>query len=73
MTNNPNRVARSRPASLWGRHHDRVWVLVLGRAISVPVLLPAFTVGTYWFFRYFATAACPGAPVERANREATPR
>ena len=53
---------------------SQVWVIVLWSAIPVAVLLPAFTVGTYWFFRYFNQRRRPRElPVERAYREATTR
>jgi hypothetical protein len=53
---------------------SQVWVIVLWSAIPVAVLLPAFTVGTYWFFRYFnRQRRARELPVERAYREATTR
>jgi hypothetical protein len=53
---------------------SQVWVIVLWSAIPVAVLLPAFTIGTYWFFRYFNQRRRPRElPVERAYREATTR
>ena len=53
---------------------SRVWVIVLWSAIPVAVLLPAFTIGTYWFFRYFNQRRRPRElPVERAYREAATR
>jgi hypothetical protein len=53
---------------------SQVWVIVLWSAIPVVVLLPAFTIGTYWFFRYFNQRRRPRElPVERAYREATTR
>lgn len=51
-----------------------VWAIVLWTAIPVIVLLPTFTVGTYWFFRYFnQQRRARELPVERAYREATTR
>ena len=51
-----------------------VWAIVLWAAIPAVVLLPAFTLGTYWFFRYFNQRRRPHElPVERAYREATTR
>ena len=53
---------------------SQVWVIVLWSAIPVAVLLPAFTLGTYWFFRYFnQRRRARELPVERAYREATTR
>jgi hypothetical protein len=51
-----------------------VWDIVLWTAIPVILLLPTFTFGTYWFFRYFnGRGRSPELPVERAYREATAR
>jgi hypothetical protein len=51
-----------------------VWDIVLWSVIPIVVLLPAFTVGTYWFFRHFNNRGRPAElPVERAYREATAR
>jgi hypothetical protein len=51
-----------------------VWDIVLWTAIPVILLLPAFTFGTYWFFRYFnRRGRPPELPVERAYREAMAR
>jgi uncharacterized membrane protein YdbT with pleckstrin-like domain len=52
---------------------SQVWVIVLWSAIPVAVLLPAFTIGTYWFFRYFNQRHPRELPVERVYREATTR
>lgn len=53
---------------------SQVWVIVLWSAIPVAVLLPVFTIGTYWFFRYFNQRRRPRElPVERIYREATTR
>ena len=51
-----------------------VWAIVLWTAIPVILLLPTFTLGTYWFFRHFnRRRRPPELPVERAYREATAR
>jgi hypothetical protein len=51
-----------------------VWAIVLWTAIPVIVLLPAFTFGTYRFFRYFNQRGRPRElPEERAYREAMTR
>jgi hypothetical protein len=53
---------------------SEVWILVLWTAIPATLLLPTFTFGTYWFFRYFnRRGRPPELPVERAYREATAR
>ena len=52
---------------------SQVWVIVLWSAIPVAVLLPAFTIGTYWFFRYYNQRRPRELPVERVYREATTR
>jgi hypothetical protein len=51
-----------------------VWAIVLWTAIPVIVLLPTFTIGTYWFFRHFNQRGRPRElPEERAYREAMAR
>ena len=53
---------------------DSGWAIVLWTVIPVVVLLPTFTVGTYWFFRYFNQRRHPRElPVEQAYREANAR
>jgi len=53
---------------------SEVWAIVLWSAIPVVVLLPLFTICTYWFFRHFNQRRRPRElPVERAYREATTR
>ena len=48
-----------------------VWAIVLWTVIPVIVLLPTFTFGTYWFFRYFnQRGRSRELPEERAYREA---
>jgi len=51
-----------------------VWDIVLWSAIPVALLLPVFSFGTYWFFRYFnGRGRPPELPVEQAYREAMAR
>ncbi len=50
------------------------WAIVLWSVIPIVLLLPAFTLGTYWFFRHFDRRGRPlELPVERAYRDATAR